>query len=116
MKIWTANLYFGYDLDEKLSVRFRFQKEDREDYKINDNYKEWSTFENWVSYRVPMEIEIEERYGEIIVTQGFDRELTEDEQKEVKENMIDHSIKYLENSQSRMNKIYNEKLIFLNNQ
>lgn len=114
MKIWTANLYFGYDLDEKLSVRFRFQKEDREDYKINNKYKEWSTFENWVSYRVPMEIEIEERYGEIVVTQGFDRALTEDEQKDVKENMIKDLIKHLKLAQKKMNEIYNNKLTFLN--
>lgn len=116
MKIWTANLYFGYDLDEKLSMRFVFNKEDREDYKVNGKYKEWTAFENWVSYIVPMEIKIEERYGQITVAQGFDRELSEEEQKEIKENMIDYLIKYLENKQKQMNKVFNEKMIFLNNQ
>lgn len=92
MKIWTANLYFGYDLNKELSMNFIFRKEDREDYKIK----------------------IEESYGEAIVTQGFDRELTEQEQNEIKENMIDCLIKYLENKQKYINKIFNEKLIFLN--
>lgn len=108
MKIWEARLILNINDEEEYYTHFSFELAG-DKFKVNEKYSEWSYFEDFVMDRVPMDIKVKEYYG-TIATQGFDRELTEEEQKEVKIKMKEKMLMFLAARQQQINKIYNEKI------
>ncbi|MEG1310489.1 MAG: hypothetical protein RR942_06500 [Romboutsia sp.] len=108
MKIWEARLLLNINDEEEYYTYFSFELAG-DKFKVNEKYTEWSYFEDFVMDRVPMNIRVEEHYG-TIATQGFDRELTEEEQKEVKGKMKEKMLVFLAVRQQQINKIYDEKI------
>lgn len=108
MKIWRAKLVLIMNDKDEYVTRFEF-KLTGDNFQQNPNYPEWNSRKGWICTTVPFDIKISEQYS-ICATQGFDRELTEDELKDVKLKMKDEIMKYLYNKQLKIAQEYNSKL------
>lgn len=110
MKIWKAELFLIYDLNDEWITRFNFELQD-ENYKINEyNDKEWVFFKNWVSYRIPKYMKVQPSTSGFKVEQGFDYELTEEELEQLKKDMIEEMKKCLTLKKERYLQTYETQI------
>lgn len=109
MKIWKAELFLLYDLNDEWITRFNFELQDG-NYKINEHNEEWVFFENWVSYRIPKYMKAEPCISGFKVEQGFDYELTEEELEQLKKDMIKGMKKYLTLKKERYLQTYETQI------
>ncbi|NFH01321.1 hypothetical protein FC831_13720 [Clostridium botulinum] len=110
MKIWKAELRLYCNEDYKYKTYFSFELQE-EEYKINEKFNEWICFEDWVSYRIPMNIAIENNgYTGFKVVQGFDNELNKEELIKLEKDMRDLMKKKLKIDKKRYLEDYEKKL------
>lgn len=77
MKIWKAELILFYNEYDKWETKFKFEL-DSKDYKINKKFDEWTYCKDWVMERIPMNMCVEINYSTgFKIIQGFNRELSE---------------------------------------
>lgn len=84
MKILKAELVLFND--KKYTMIFSFELQ-QQDYKVNEKFNEWTYFEDWISYKIPMNMTIERYYDNYKIIQGFDHELNEEELKQLEKDM-----------------------------
>lgn len=110
MNIWKAELRLYCNEDYKYKTYFSFELQE-EEYKINEKFNEWICFEDWVSYRIPMNIAIENNgYTGFKVVQGFNHELNKEELVKLEKDMrnlmrkqLDYEkVKYLEQYENKL--------------
>jgi hypothetical protein len=70
MKIWKAKLILLNTDDNNYKTKFTFKPQEKE-YEANNNFKEWTWFENWVGDSIPMNMTIERYYDNYKIIQGF---------------------------------------------
>ena len=85
MKIWKAELVLMCKENNEYKVDFYFELQ-KEDYKVNEKFDEWIYSEGWICNRLPIKMIVESTYSTRVI-QGFDRELSEEELKGLKEDM-----------------------------
>lgn len=107
MKIWEAILVLGINDEDKYVTRFNFELVGD---KFKENDKSWSYADGWLVKAVSKDIDIYENYGNVVAKQGFTRELSENEQKEIESNMKKHLIKYLKLRQKQIYNTYEKKI------
>lgn len=109
MNIWLAKLKMHH---EHNTFDFEFAKQDKE-FKINKYFPndEWvSIGEGWLSDKIPMKMKVEEFYGDIIIEQGFDRELSIDELEELEDKMKIQMMEYLFAKRGKILRTLNNKI------
>ncbi|HCL4447179.1 TPA: hypothetical protein N2D16_002784 [Clostridium botulinum] len=110
MKIWKAELILNYNFEDKWQTKFYFEPQE-EDYKVNEKFNEWTYFKNWVGYRIPMKMLIENcSYSGLKAIQGFDHELNKDELIQLEKNMKSFMRKQLDCKKEEYLKQYENKL------
>lgn len=110
MKIWKAELILNYNTEDKWQTKFYFELQ-KEDYKVSENFHEWTYFKNWVGYRIPMKMQIENcSYGGFKIIQGFDCELNNNELVQLEKNMRNIMRKQLDYEREKYIKQYEIKL------
>ncbi|HBJ1650857.1 TPA: hypothetical protein LA460_000075 [Clostridium botulinum] len=110
MKIWKAELCLFYNFDNEWETDFSFELQE-EEYKINEKFNEWICFEDWVNYRIPMDMAIDNNgYTGFKVVQGFDNELNKEELIKLEKDMRDLMKKKLEIDKKRYLKDYENKI------
>lgn len=110
MKIWKAELILNYTIKDKWESNFYFELQD-ENYEINEKFNEWTYFKDWVGYEIPMDMKIEPCcYGGKKVVQGFDRKLSDDELKNLENEMRKFMVKYLNDERGYMLNQFKEKI------
>lgn len=107
MKIWEARLVLGINDEDQYVTRFDIELVGD---KFKENDKSWSYADGWLVESVSKDIDIYENYGDVVAKQGFTRELSENEQKEIEGNMKKRLIKYLKLRQKQIYKIYEKKI------
>lgn len=108
MKIWMARLRLAQNDESEYEVKFNFELEDG-DYQYMESQGEWTKHSGWLHDYIPSKITILSSYS-VNAIQGFDRELTEDELKDVKQKMKEKIAIYLCGKQNKINEEYNNKL------
>lgn len=108
MKIWVAKLILTYYKDEWETI-FNFELSDRE-YELNERRDGYIYSKGWICDRIPVNIEIEKTWTGLKVQQGFDRELNEEELREVKSEMKNLLLKDLEYEKDEYLKRYEDKV------
>jgi hypothetical protein len=109
MKIWKAKLILLYIDDNDYKTKFTFELQEKE-YEVNEKFKEWTWYENWISERIPMNMTIERYYDNYKITQGFDYELNKTELVQLENDMRELMKKQLNYDKELYLKKYKEKL------
>ena len=110
MKIWEAVLILTYNEDDNYYTRFRIIDHD-EEYELNSAGTEWTYWKGWIGNKIPVNMTATKSYcGELEIVQGFDRELTEKEIKELKNKMHKKMASYLLMEMKQELKRYQNKL------
>lgn len=108
MKIWIAELVLIYE--NKWEAVFCFESNDRE-YELNEKINSYTYGKGWVYDRVPVNMRIDKTWtGNLKVHQGFDRELSEEELREVESKMKILLLKELEEEKNEYLKTYENKI------
>ena len=109
--VWKAEMILFCDINNEWKNIFKFERQ-IENY--TDNKDEWVYSEGWVSTRISKTITIRSSYCNIIAEVGFDRKLNEQELEDLKKQMKQEIIKYINNKKERYLKIVEEKLKVMN--
>ncbi len=110
MKIWKAELHLIYSINDKWQTHFYFELQE-EDYKENKKFNEWTYSKDWIGYKIPMNMQVENSgYSGLKVVQGFDHELAEDELKILEIEMRKVLRKYLAHEKENYIETYLEKM------
>lgn len=110
MKIWVAELILICNDENKWESIFDFKLSNKE-WEFNSKNNSYTYFKNWVSDRMPINMEIDRTWtGDLKVQQGFDRKLNCEELKELKNNMKTLMLKRLENEKNEYLSTYENKL------
>ena len=113
MKVWKAELILFLNDRDEYETKFLFELSDK-DYKINEERKEYLYFKDWVGERIPMNMSIDRTYcGDLKAIQGFDRELSEIELKDLEIAMKKLLKKQLDFEKEKYLKEYNKKINIL---
>ena len=112
MKIWKAELYL-FDEDfgkgDVYKINFSF-KSDGEDYKLNDTKSKYLYFDECMSNTIPVNMTYENTIWGLKVTQVFTEDKTEEEQKKIKQDMIDYMRECLIKEKKKIIKSYDKKI------
>lgn len=101
MRIWKAELNLIYSYSDGWETCFKFELQEKE-YKKNKEFSNWKSCEHWASVIIPMNMEVEFRgYSGVSVVQGFDRELSVDELKNLEKDMRDKLKEYLNDEKEK---------------
>lgn len=107
MKIWKAELILLHDKEYEMNFSFEIQEQD---YKVNEKFNEWTYFESWISYKIPMNMILERYYDNYKIIQGFDHELNEEELVQLEKDMRKAMEKQLNYDKEQFLKEYEKKL------
>ena len=115
MKIWKAELnLFDEDFGKGEGYRINFSFEsDGEDYELNKPKTKYLHFDGWMSDIIPVNMTYENTVWGLKVTQGFMEDKTEEEQKKIKQDMIDCMRECLIKEKNKIVESYNKKIEFL---
>lgn len=110
MKIWIADLILIYNDENKWEAIFDFELSDKE-WEFNQRNNSYTYFKEWVSDSIPVKMEVDRTWsGNLKVKQGFDRELTEEELKELEKKMKVLLLKKLEIEKDNYLRTYENKV------
>jgi len=107
MNILKAELVLLHDKEYKMIFSLELQEQD---YKVNKKFNEWTYFESWISYKIPMNMTIERYYDNYKIIQGFDHKLSEEESKLLEKDMRTLMEKQLNYDKEQFLKEYEKKL------
>jgi hypothetical protein len=115
MKIWKASLVLFYNDNDKYQIKFDFQ-ELEDDYEINRyNQNEWVHSEGWINDSISKNKVARQNYSGYVIEQGFDYELTKEEQKQVENKMKIFMTKLIKRNKEIYLKEYEEKINVIQN-
>lgn len=108
MKIWEAFLCLERNKDG-YHLKFGFEQLEGEFQLSHTRYGDyWTTEDEWDTS--PVDMKIDTSFSFISISQGFDRELSEKEQKEIEIKMKVFLKEYLRKENEKLNKEYIEKM------
>lgn len=112
MKIWKAelNLFNKKFGKEAHKINFSFES-DGEEYELNSLKTEYYLhIDGWICDRVPVNITYENTVWGLQVTQGFTEDKTQEEQKKIKQDMIDYMRECLIKEKNKIIASYDKKI------
>lgn len=108
MKLYEARLDLYYN-DDGLKSIFKIEQT-KEEYEVLDE-RRWAKVEHsYLDNTLSKEIELRKMYGNYTLKQGFDKEPTDVESKQIEESMRLHLKEILEYEKEDIINLYDEKL------
>ena len=112
MKIWEAELnLFDEDFGKGEAYKINFSFESYgEDYELNESQTKYLNVYGMFYDTVPVNMTYENTVWGLKVTQGFTEDKTEEEQKKIKQDMIDYMRECLIKEKNKVIKSYDNKI------
>ena len=113
MKIWEAELIIidtDFGLGKQFETRFYFEENENQQWKLSSNKNSYYYTDGWIRNDIPVNMKFEHTLTGLKVTQGFTEDKTEEEQKKIKQDMIDYMRECLIKEKNKIIKSYDKKI------
>lgn len=117
MKIWEAKLVVGYCKSNELSMWFEFKESEYDNWVKEKDKNRYYRSEGWISEEIPLSIVVQVNNSLCVAKaeQGFDKDLSVDEQEALKEAMRDLIVTALDKKREQMLKTISSQIDFVIN-